>query len=177
VNGVAHTSRHFEGFARRRDLPFLCVRAGDRARAVMEEGNVWTLELPRGFLSFVLEKDLRLDPAFFRHIPLIGEVLQRFQPDLIHITGPSEIGILARAWRTTCTCACSELAHQRSRIRGATAEWFLRLLPKHQSTATGHAIENWQWQRGPVLLHGASAVRAESELCALLERNTGRPAI
>ena len=64
VNGVAHTSRHFEGFARRRNLPFLCVRAGNRAQAVMEEGNVWTLELPRGFLSFVLEKDLRLDPAF-----------------------------------------------------------------------------------------------------------------
>ena len=34
VNGVAHTSRHFEAFARRRDLPFLCVRAGDRAPGV-----------------------------------------------------------------------------------------------------------------------------------------------
>jgi hypothetical protein len=72
VNGVAHTSRHFEAFARRRNLPFLCVRAGDRTQAVVEEGNVWTLELPRGLLSFVLEKDLRLDPVFFRHIPLIN---------------------------------------------------------------------------------------------------------
>ena len=33
VNGVAHTSRHFEAFARRRNLPFLCVRAGDRSQA------------------------------------------------------------------------------------------------------------------------------------------------
>ena len=97
VNGVAHTSRHFEAFARRRNLPFLCVRAGDRAQAVVEDGPVWTLELPRGFLSFALEKDLRFDPAFLRHIPLIGEVLERFQPDLIHITGPSDIGILG-AW-------------------------------------------------------------------------------
>ena len=55
-------------------LPFLCVRAGDRAQAIVEDGNVWTLELPRGFLSFALEKDLRFDPAFLRHIPLIGEV-------------------------------------------------------------------------------------------------------
>src|SRR5208337_1119211 len=94
VNGVAHTSRNFEAFARRRDLPFLCVRAGSRAQAVMEEGNVSTLELPRGFLSFALEKDLRLDPAFVRHIPLIGEVLERFRPDLIHITGPSAVGML-----------------------------------------------------------------------------------
>src|SRR5664279_4223542 len=59
VNGVAHTSRHFEAFARRRNLPFLCIRAGDRAQAFTEEGSVWTLELPRGFLSFALEKDLR----------------------------------------------------------------------------------------------------------------------
>src|ERR1700733_14776639 len=94
VNGVAHTSRQFEAFARRRNLPFLCVRAGDRPRAVTEDGSVWTLALPRGFLSFALEKDLRFDPAFLRHIPLIGEVLERFKPDLIHITGPSEIGML-----------------------------------------------------------------------------------
>ena len=56
VNGVAHTSRHFEAFARRRNLPFLCVRAGDRTKAILEDGNLWTLELPRGFLSFALEK-------------------------------------------------------------------------------------------------------------------------
>ncbi len=94
VNGVAHTSRHFEAFARRRNLPFLCVRAGDRAEAFRQEGAVWTLELPRGVLSFALEKDLRFDPVFLRHTPLIGKTLERFRPDLIHITGPSEIGIL-----------------------------------------------------------------------------------
>lgn len=64
VNGVAHTSRHFEAFARRSNLPFLCVRAGDRTQAILEEDNVWTLELPRGFLSIALEKDLFFDPAF-----------------------------------------------------------------------------------------------------------------
>ena len=77
--------------------PFCACAPDDRAQAVVEDGPVWTLELPRGFLSFALEKDLRFDPAFLRHIPLIGEVLERFQPDLIHITGPSEIGILG-AW-------------------------------------------------------------------------------
>ncbi|HTX77352.1 MAG TPA: hypothetical protein VMD29_14170, partial [Terracidiphilus sp.] len=34
VNGVAHTSRHFEAFARRRNLPFLCVRAGEREQSL-----------------------------------------------------------------------------------------------------------------------------------------------
>src|SRR5579862_8870294 len=94
VNGVAHTSRHFEAFARRRNLPFLCVRAGGRAQALVEDGNVWTLELPRGMFSFALEKDLRFDPAFARHMPLIEQTLERFQPDLIHVTGPSEVGMM-----------------------------------------------------------------------------------
>src|ERR1700736_134336 len=80
VNGVAHTSRHFEAYARRNNRPFLCVRAGDRGESFIEDGNVWTLELPRGILSFALERDLRFDPAFPRHIPLIGEVLDRFRP-------------------------------------------------------------------------------------------------
>jgi phosphatidylinositol alpha 1,6-mannosyltransferase len=45
---------------------------------LIEDGNVWTLELPRGIFSFALEKDLRFDPAFPRHIPLIGEVSTAF---------------------------------------------------------------------------------------------------
>jgi glycosyltransferase involved in cell wall biosynthesis len=177
VNGVAHTSRHFEEFARRRDLPFLCVRAGDRAQAVIEEGNVWTLERPRSFLSFVLEKDLRLDPAFFRHIPLISEVLERFKPDLIHITGPSEIGILgaglahhlgiplAASWHTNI----HEYAARR-------AEWFLRLLPKDRSTAAGQKIEGLAMATAARFYSMAQVLFAPNpELCALLGRTTGRP--
>ena len=148
VNGVAHTSRHFEAFARRRNLPFLCVRAGDRAERLIEDGTVWTLELPRSFLSFALEKDLRFDPAFLRHIPLIGQVLERFQPDLIHVTGPSEVGMLgaglahrrrlplAASWHTNL----HEYAARRS-------EWLLRLLPERQSAAAGRRSSNWPWLR------------------------------
>jgi phosphatidylinositol alpha 1,6-mannosyltransferase len=177
VNGVAHTSRHFEAFARRRNLPFLCVRAGDRTPAVMEEGNVWTLELPRGVLSFVLEKDLRLDPVFFRHIPLINETLERFKPDLIHITGPSEIGILgaglahhlylplAASWHTN--------VHEYAARR---ADWFLRLLPQQQSAATGQKIEDLMMATVGRFYAIAKVLFAPNpELCALLERTTGRP--
>ncbi len=177
VNGVAHTSRHFEAFARRRKLPFLCVRAGERPQALVENGNVWTLELPRGFLSFALEKDLRLDPAFFRHIPLISEVLERFRPDLIHITGPSEIGILgaglahhlhrplAASWHTNV----HEYAVRR-------ASWFLRLLPERQSAATGQKIEDLAMAAAARFYSAAQVLFApNAELCALLERTTGRP--
>ncbi|MGB6903210.1 MAG: glycosyltransferase family 1 protein, partial [Acidobacteriaceae bacterium] len=97
INGVAHTSRHFEDFARRRKLPFLCVRAGDRRNPVIVEGNLTTLELPRGLLSVPLDKDLKFDPAWIRHIPVIARTVKAFRPDVIHITGPSELGISGAA--------------------------------------------------------------------------------
>jgi glycosyltransferase involved in cell wall biosynthesis len=177
VNGVAHTSRHFEAFARRRNLPFLCVRAGDRSQAITEDGNVWTLELPRGFLSFALEKDLRYDPAFLRHTPIIGEVLERFQPDLIHITGPSEVGILgaglahhlglplAASWHTNV----HEYLARRS-------TWFLRMLPERQSAATEQKIEDLTMAAAARFYSVAQVLFAPNlELCTLLERTTGRP--
>jgi len=177
VNGVAHTSRHFEAFARRRNLPFLCVRAGDRGEAVREEGNLWTLEVPRSILSFALEKDLRYDPAFLRHIPLIDEVLTRFRPDLIHITGPSELGMLGAG-----------LAHHLKRPLAASwhtnvheylarrSNWFLRLLPSRQSTATGRKIEDLTMAAASILYSRAQVLFAPNpELCMLLEQKTGRP--
>jgi glycosyltransferase involved in cell wall biosynthesis len=177
VNGVAHTSRHFEAFARRRNLPFLCVRAGDRTQAILEEDNVWTLELPRSFLSFALEKDLRFDSAFLRHIPLIGEVVERFKPDLIHITGPSEVGMLgaclahhlelplAASWHTNV----HEYLARRS-------DWLLKLLPKRQSDSTGQTIEDLAMAVAARFYSVAQVLFAPNpELCALLEKATGRP--
>jgi len=176
VNGVAHTSRHFEAFARRRNLPFLCVRAGDRGQALIEDGNVWTLELPRGFLSFALEKDLRFDPAFLRHIPLIGEVLDRFRPDLIHITGPSEVGMLgarlsyemdlplAASWHTNV----HEYLARRS-------DWLVKLLPR-MAMVSEQTIEDLTLATAAKFYSMAKVLYAPNpELCALLERATGRP--
>ena len=177
VNGVAHTSRHFEAFARRRNLPFLCVRAGDRPQTVTEDGNVWTLELPRGFLSFALEKDLRFDPAFLRHIPLVGETLDRFRPDLIHITGPSELGMLGAG-----------LAHHLGIPLGASwhtnvheylarrSDWFLRLLPERQSSATAKKIQDLALATAAFFYSSARVLFAPNRtLCDELSRRTGRP--
>jgi glycosyltransferase involved in cell wall biosynthesis len=177
VNGVAHTSRHFESFARRRNLPFLCIRAGDRPQSLTEDGSVWTLELPRGFLSFALEKDLRFDPGFLRHIPLIGDTLDRFRPDLIHITGPSEIGMLgaglahhlevplAASWHTNV----HEYLARRS-------DWFLRLLPERQSAATAQKIQDMALATAAFFYSGARVLFAPNpELCEQLAQRTGRP--
>ena len=176
VNGVAHTSRHFEAFARRHNLPFLCVRAGDRANALEEDGNVWTLELPRGFMSFALEKDLRFDPAFLRHIPLIGEVLDRFKPDLLHITGPSEVGMLGArlAYEMELPLAASWHTNVHEYL-ARRSDWFLKLLPK-QSMVTEQTIEDLTLAAAAKFYSMAKVLFAPNlELCALLERATRRP--
>ncbi len=177
VNGVAHTSRHFEDYARRGNLPFLCVRAGDRSTRLLVEGNLMTLELPRGFLSVPLDKDLKLDPAWVRHVPVITRTLQAFRPDIVHITGPSELGILgawlahrlgvplAASWHTNV----HEYAATRSR-------WFLDHLPKRQAIAGAHNIQELVLGAVSGFYRHASVLFAPNpELCRLLEVRTGRP--
>lgn len=176
VNGVAHTSRQFEAFARRRNLPFLCVRAGDRPQPLFEEGQVSTLELPRGFLSFALDKDLRFDPAFMRHVPFIARTLRTFRPDLIHITGPSEVGILGAtlahhldlplvaSWHTNV----HEYAARRS-------VWFLRLLPPENAERASKTIEELALAATSRFYRLARILFAPNrQLCSLLEKTTGR---
>lgn len=176
INGVAHTSRHFEAYARRRNLPFLCIRAGDRAQRLVRDGNVWTLELPRGFLSFAIEKDLRFDPAFPRHVPIIEDALADFRPDLIHITGPSELGMigaglarwlnlpLAASWHTNV----HEYAARRS-------DWLLKLLPDAHAWLAGQSIEDATLEATAWFYRMAGVLYAPNDaLCARLEKATGR---
>lgn len=178
VNGVAHTSRHFEAFARRRNLPFLCVRAaaegsGPRLR---EEGNLWSLELPRGILSFALEKDLRFDPAFPRHIPIIGETLDRFRPDLIHITGPSELGMLGAglAYHRDLPLAASWHTNVHEYL-ARRSDWLLKLLPERHSVSTGKKIEDLTLATAARFYAIAKILYApNAALCELLEAATGR---
>lgn len=93
VNGVAHTSRNFDAFARRRSLPFLNVHAGPKT-ALTEDGPVWTLELKRGPIGFGLEHDMSFDLLFLRYRHAVTMHLKRFGAELIHITGPSDVGLL-----------------------------------------------------------------------------------
>jgi len=119
------------------------VHSCRRARqALVEDGPVWTLELPRGFLSFALEKDLRYDPAFLRHLPLIGEVLDRFKPDLLHITGPSEVGMLGArlAYEMELPLAASWHTNVHEYL-ARRSDWFVKLFPK-QSLVTEQTIED-----------------------------------
>ncbi len=176
VNGVAHTARNFVAYAQRSSLPFLCVRAalpGMRGGPVQHtEGAVKTLDLPRSRASIHMEKDLSFDPLFFRHAATIERALREFKPDVIHITGPSELGILGAyfAWRLGIPLAASwhTNVHEYAARR---ATRLTRTLP-----ATGRWIE-----AGALLLTArfyrlARVLYAPNEeLCDLLRQKTQRP--
>lgn len=98
VNGVALTSRQFEAFARRRQLPFFSVHAG-AATELSRDGTVTVYELQRGPTALPLEadSDLSFDFLLWRFRPELLDALRDFRPDLLHVTGPGDLGILG-AW-------------------------------------------------------------------------------
>jgi phosphatidylinositol alpha 1,6-mannosyltransferase len=52
------------------------------------------LELKRGFASFRLDHDLYCDPLLSRYKNRVLAEFRQFQPDLVHITGPGDMGIM-----------------------------------------------------------------------------------
>jgi phosphatidylinositol alpha 1,6-mannosyltransferase len=102
VNGVARTCREWEAFARRRCLPFFCVRWGLRSTPAAEtagatihaDGPVWTMDLAHTPLAYRIDTDLYFDFRLLSALKPISQELKRFQPDIIHITSPGDMGIL-----------------------------------------------------------------------------------
>jgi len=180
INGVAHTARHFEAFARSRKLPFLCVRAAascDGRVRVRAESDGSALEFVRGAFSFPLDKDLRFDPGWVCHAPAMLRAVERFCPDIIHVTGPSECGLLgawvayeldiplAASWHTNV----HEYAAKRSR-------WPLERLAPVQRPPLARRIEEVSLRLACVFYRWARVLFAPNrELCRLLEAKTGRP--
>jgi glycosyltransferase involved in cell wall biosynthesis len=179
INGVAHTSRHFEAFAQRRDLPFFCLHPGKRGSEIREQhqGELTTLDIPRGSaISFRLEKDLTFDPAFLRHKSFIHRCLGEFRPDIVHITGPSEPGILgawlARNFRVPLVASWHTNLHEYAAQRSS---WLLRMLPRSKVPAAEKKIEDATLQACARFYRMAEVLFAPNiDLCNLLERVTGR---
>jgi glycosyltransferase involved in cell wall biosynthesis len=177
VNGVAHTSRNFVAYAERHGLPFLCVRAGDRGIARVEQGELTTLELPRSWAAVGVEKDLSFDPLYWRHGEAIEQALRAFRPDVIHMTGPSELGIFAAyfAWKLGIPLAASwhTNVHEYAARR---LDWLTARLPEAMGQKTSHGIEAGALEATGRFYRLAKVLFAPNqELCAMLERATGRP--
>jgi len=178
VDGVANVSRHFEAFARNRGLPFLTIHAGPN-RKTTSEGSVTRLQLPRSWLTFPLDRAHEYDLGFWRYYGQVMETVRGFAPDLVQITGPSDLGMLgaliahnlhvplAATWQTNL--------HQYAKRRLTPA---LTWLPRRWSAAVVEGAEKWalrgamRFYRIPRLLFAPNP-----EMVALLEARTGKPCL
>jgi phosphatidylinositol alpha 1,6-mannosyltransferase len=179
INGVAHTSRNFVAYAERHRLPFLCVRAGGRAEAFQQTEEMRTLELGRSRASVRMEKDLEFDALFWRHASVIRRELERFQPEIIHITGPSELGIFGAyfAWKMGLPLAASwhTNVHEYAARRMA---WLTKRFKKQSGDAIERNVEAGAlWTTARFYRLAKVLYAPNEELCAMLERTTGRPCL
>lgn len=176
VDGVASTSRHFEAFARRRELPFLMVHAGPR-NEIATAGSVIHVQLRRSPVKFPLDRAHQYDLLFLRHLRQLESLVRNFQPHVVQITGPSDVGMLgaliahklgiplAASWQTNL--------HQYARSRAAVAMSFI---PKAASAAMLDAVERLAFRatarfyKIPQLLFAPN-----QEVIQIVERSTGKP--
>jgi glycosyltransferase involved in cell wall biosynthesis len=173
IDGVAHTARQFEAFAARRNLSFFTIH-GSEENGRQYEGPVLRMACRRGRVGFPLDKKHRFDLLFWRHMHQVEEDVRRFRPDIVHITGPSDVGQMAAliAHRLGVPLAASwhtnlhEYAEQRAAVllpRGLR----LRLGPAIRQ-ASLHAIFRF-YKLARVLF------APNQELMDLLEAGTGKP--
>ena len=176
VDGVANTSRHFEAFAKTRELPFLTIHAGPR-KEVVTTGSVTRVQLPRSPLTFPLDRTHEYDLVFWRYYREVADLVRDFNPDVVQITGPSDLGMLgaliahkigvplAASWQTNL--------HQYARSRLSSV---LSFLPKSLSTKLMSVVERWTLRAAmrfyeiPRLLFTPNR-----EMVTLLEQTTGKP--
>jgi glycosyltransferase involved in cell wall biosynthesis len=176
VDGVANTARQFEAFALRHELPLLIVHGGaeDEAQRI---ASVSRITYRRGPLGFALDKKHDFDLAFWRYLTPMENAVREFDPDLIHVTGPSDVGQLgvaishrlriplAASWHTNV----HEYAEQR-------AKSLLCFLPQDMKNRLGRTIcraslgATLRFYRIAQLLFAPNR-----ELIELIERGTGKP--
>ncbi len=170
VNGAARTCRELTAFALRRGYPFFNVRFA-RRETLQNRGPFWTMELRRSPLAIGVDPDLRFDLTFFRLLRPIERRLREFAPDLIHVVGPGELGILGAiaawhlgvplivGWHTNIhEYAARRLPFGGPKFRGRIEEFVL-----------GQILR--LYERGAVLL------APSPELVQLLQSRTGRRAV
>jgi len=169
VNGAARTCRELAAFANRRGYPFLNVRFA-RQEGFQREGQFSRLELKRTPISIGVDPDLRFDLLFYRLRTQLEQPLREFRPDVIHVIGPGELGILGAiaGWRLGIPLVASwhtnvhEYAARRLPFAGAHVRRRLQELVLSQILRL--------YERGAALL------APSPELVDMLHRRTGKPA-
>ncbi|MDR3717921.1 MAG: glycosyltransferase [Bryobacteraceae bacterium] len=176
VNGVALTSRMLERYACERGNPFLSVHTGPQTRC-WDLGSARRVELALGRWSLWLEQDLRFDVHYARHKPLLLEELASFRPDVIHVTGPSHLGLLglwaSRRLRVPLVASWHTNVHEYARRR---LRQYLARLPRGVATSAGRSAEALTLAATLRFYKFAQRTLAPNpELTAMLEAGAGHP--
>ncbi len=176
IDGVANTSRQFAEFARNHGYPMLLVHAGPSDELVID-GSLTRVQLRRGPATFPLDGHHEFDLLFMRHYPKIAKIVRDFSPNIIHLTGPSDVGILATyvAYRLRISSAASwqTNVHQfaRCRVSQALSSWPWALSDKvAAATESASFRAAARFYKIPRLLFAPNR-----ELVELLGKTTGKP--
>ena len=176
IDGVANTSRHFESFAMRRGLPFLTILGGAK-NSLEVHGSVTRMERRRGRIGFPLDKKHDFDLLFWRHYDVIESAVRQFDPDILHITGPSDNGqlgsLIAHRLRIPLAASWHTNLHQYAEQRASRLMFFL---PPSVRQKTGAAIREASLLATLRFYKIAQILYAPNqELIELLEKGTGKP--
>ena len=99
IDGVANTMRYFDAFAKNHGLPMLSIHGGfehyDRC-----DGSVRRLELRRRWPKFPVDYQHDYDLNLWRYLQGLEETVREFRPDVVHVTGPSDIGQMGAQCRS-----------------------------------------------------------------------------
>jgi phosphatidylinositol alpha 1,6-mannosyltransferase len=176
TNGAANVLRRLTAYAKERDYPFLCVRAGDETR-VLTEGNLKILELARSSLSIKLDTELKYDPFLWRYKNLVRRTLESFQPDVLHLTGFSDVSQLgfyfAHFQRIPAVASWHTNGHEYAARRALSK---LNWLPNKLQRKVGNVIEKVVL-RGSMKMYFLAQVQLapNQELVRQMRRMTRRP--
>jgi len=176
VDGVANTMRHFEAFAKRHQLPMLNVHGGFGSYR-RQDGTIEQLEFPRRWPKFRLDAKHDFDMNFWRYRREIEAAVREFRPDLLHITGPSDLGqmgaLVAHRLRIPLVASWHTNVHEYAEQRLRPLVSFLPSEAKE--TLCAHARE-WSLRVTARFYRMARALFAPNqELIAELEKLTGKP--
>lgn len=176
VDGVANTSRQFEAFAMRRSLPFLTVHGG-MENQVQRVGSVLRMTHRRGPLGFALDKKHDFDLAFWRYLTPVENAVREFDPDILHVTGPSDVGQLgvaiAHRLRIPLAASWHTNVHEYAERR---TESLLSFAPKGLRTEVSALIGQGSLKATLRFYKLAQILFAPNrELVELLEKGTGKP--
>lgn len=178
ANGVALTSRQLEAYARRRGFPTLLIYRSQHNRLLAHSvGSLERLALPRSLLAFAVDADLRFDPLFASRLGLMKKALERFAPDVVHVTSPGDLGlagvILAHRLRLPLVASWHTNLHAYAARR---LERRLGILPQKLRTRVCALTGDWCWKLTTRFYRLARVILAPNpELADALQRATGKP--